>query len=133
MTPAGNRGAPLSAALALLAAITLSTAVWAGVAVPRTAAVVREAVTQEVITTTTAGELLGNDGRYTILFLGSDKRCRKLGSPLGAERCSSLESKVSAASVEGRQHATSIRTSGQTWQMLHWIRRATVLVPSERM
>ena len=47
MTPAGNRGAPLSAALALLAAITLSTAVWAGVAVPRTAAVVREAVAQE--------------------------------------------------------------------------------------
>ena len=58
-------------------------------------------MTQEVITTTTAGELLGDDGRYTILFLGSDKRCRKLGSPLGAERCSSLESKVSAASVEG--------------------------------
>jgi hypothetical protein len=101
VTPAGNRGAPLSAALALLAAITLSTAVWAGVAVPRTAAVVREAVTQEVVTTATAGGLLGSDGRYTILFLGSDKRCRKLGSPLGAERCSSLESKVSAASVEG--------------------------------
>lgn len=101
MTPAGNRGAPLSAALALLAAITLSTAVWAGIAVPRTAAVVREAVTQEVVTTATAGELLGSDGRYTILFLGSDKRCRKLGSPRGAERCSSLESKVSAASVEG--------------------------------
>jgi hypothetical protein len=101
VTPAGNRGVPLSAALALLAAITLSTAVWAGVAVPRTAAVVREAVTQEVVPTPTAGELLGDDGRYTILFLGSDKRCRKLGSPLGAERCSSLESKVSAASVEG--------------------------------
>jgi hypothetical protein len=101
VTPAGNRGAPLSAALALLAAITLSTVVWAGVAVPRTAAVVREAVTQEVVTTATAGGLLGSDGRYTILFLGSDKRCRKLGSPLGAERCSSLESKVSAASVEG--------------------------------
>jgi anionic cell wall polymer biosynthesis LytR-Cps2A-Psr (LCP) family protein len=101
VTPAGNRGAPLSAALALLAAITLSTAVWAGVAVPRTAAVVREAVTQEDVTTATAGELLGDDGRYTILFLGSDKRCRRLGSPLGAERCSSLESKVSAASVEG--------------------------------
>lgn len=101
MTPAGNRGAPLSAALALLAAITLSTAVWAGVAVPRTAAVVRDAVTPEVTTTATAGELLGRDGRYTILFLGSDKRCRALGSPLGAERCSSLESKVSAASVDG--------------------------------
>jgi len=101
VTPAGNRGAPLSAALAILAAITLSTAVWAGVAVPRTAAVVREAVAQEPVTTATAGELLGDDGRYTILFLGSDKRCRKLGSPLGAERCSSLKSKVSAASVEG--------------------------------
>ena len=101
MTPAGNRGAPLSAALALLAAITLSTAVWAGVAVPRTAAAVQESVTQGAATTATAGELLGSDGRYTILFLGSDKRCRNLGSPLGAERCSSLESKVSAASVEG--------------------------------
>ena len=101
MTPAGNRGAPLSAALALLAAITLSTAVWAGVAVPRTAAAVQESVRQGAITTATAGELLGSDGRYTILFFGSDKRCRKLGSPLGAERCSSLESKVSAASVEG--------------------------------
>jgi hypothetical protein len=101
VTPAGNRGAPLSAAIALLAAITLSTAVWAGVAVPRTAAAVQESVRQGAITTATAGELLGSDGRYTILFLGSDKRCRKLGSPLGAERCSSLESKVSAASVEG--------------------------------
>ena len=91
MTPAGNRGAPLSAALALLAAITLSTAVWAGVAVPRTAAVVREAVTQEPVTTATAGGLLGR----------------------------------------GRQHATSIPTSGQTLQMLHSIKRATVQEPSE--
>ena len=110
MTPAGNRGAPLSAALALLAAITLSTAVWAVVAVPRTAAVVREAVTQEVVTTATAGELLGSDGRYTVLFLGSDKRCRALGSPLGAERCSSLESKASAASEE-KPTATKTKTT----------------------
>ncbi len=101
MTPVSNHGAPLSAAIALLAAITLSTAAWAGAGVPRAAAVTREAVAQESFTTAAAGDLLGSDGRYTILFLGSDKRCRKLGSPLGAERCSSLESKVSAASAEG--------------------------------
>ncbi|MGA1422758.1 MAG: hypothetical protein ACO32N_02585 [Candidatus Limnocylindrus sp.] len=94
MTPAGNRGAPLSAALALLAGITLSTAVWAGIASARTVA------TSELSTTAT-GERLGDDGRYTILFLGSDKRCRRLGSPLGAERCSSLEAKVEEASAEG--------------------------------
>jgi hypothetical protein len=96
-----NHGAPLSAAIGLLAAITLSTAAWAGAGVPRAAAVTREAVAQESFTTAAAADLLGSDGRYTILFLGSDKRCRKLGSPLGAERCSSLESKVSAASAEG--------------------------------
>jgi len=94
VTPAGNRGAPLSAALALLAGITLSTAVWAGIASARTV------VTSELSTTAT-GERLGDDGRYTILFLGSDKRCRRLGSPLGAERCSSLEAKVEEASAEG--------------------------------
>ena len=101
MTPVSNHGAPLSAAIGLLAAITLSTAAWAGAGVPRAAAVTREAVAQESFTTAAAADLLGSDGRYTILFLGSDKRCRKLGSPLGAERCSSLESKVSAASAEG--------------------------------
>jgi anionic cell wall polymer biosynthesis LytR-Cps2A-Psr (LCP) family protein len=94
VTPAGNRGAPLSAALALLAGITLSTAAWAGIASARTVA------TSELSTTAT-GERLGDDGRYTILFLGSDKRCRRIGSPLGAERCSSLEAKVEAASAEG--------------------------------
>jgi hypothetical protein len=81
-----NHGAPLSAAIALLAAITLSTAVWAGAGVPRAAAVTREAVAQESFTTAAAADLLGSDGRYTILFLGSDKRCRKLGSPLLNQR-----------------------------------------------
>lgn len=44
-------------------------------------------------------DILGSDGRYTILFLGSDKRCRAMGSPLGAERCSSLEEKAAAATT----------------------------------
>ena len=104
MTPAGNRGAPLSAALALLAGITLSTAVWAGVANARPVSVATETARVATIgetNTTTTGALLGDDGRYTVLFLGSDKRCRRIGSPLGAERCSSLEAKVEAASAEG--------------------------------
>lgn len=93
MTPAGNRGAPLYLALALLAAITISTVAWSGLATAQSNA----AELTEVAT----GDHLGSDGRYTILFLGSDKRCRRLGSPLGAERCSSLEPKVAAASAEG--------------------------------
>lgn len=103
MTPAGNRGAPLYLALALLAAITVSTFAWSGVATarPRTGVSSQPALGENRFESATTDELLGSDGRYTILFLGSDKRCRKLGSPLGAERCSSLESKVSAASVEG--------------------------------
>ena len=104
MTPAGNRGAPLRVALSLLAVITLSTAVWAGVvAAHPDSASARTAQTATAfdLNTSATGELLGDDGRYTILFLGSDKRCRRLGSPLGAERCSSLEAKVEAASAEG--------------------------------
>jgi len=103
VTPAGNRGAPLYLALALLATITVSTVAWSGVATaqPRTGASSQPAAGENGFESATTDELLGSDGRYTILFLGSDKRCRKLGSPLGAERCSSLESKVSAASVEG--------------------------------
>jgi hypothetical protein len=103
VTPAGNRGATLYLALALLAAITVSTVAWSGVATaqPRTGVSSQPALGENRFESATTDELLGSDGRYTILFLGSDKRCRKLGSPLGAERCSSLESKVSAASVEG--------------------------------
>ncbi|MFM7825293.1 MAG: hypothetical protein ACKO8K_04300 [Candidatus Limnocylindrus sp.] len=103
MTPAGNRGAPLYLALALLAAITVSTVAWSGVATaqPRTGVSSQPTLGENRFESATTDELLGSDGRYTILFLGSDKRCRKLGSPLGAERCSSLKSKVSAASVEG--------------------------------
>ncbi|MFM8689945.1 MAG: hypothetical protein ACKODF_02095 [Candidatus Limnocylindrus sp.] len=103
MTPAGHRGATLYLALALLAAITVSTVAWSGVATaqPRTGVSSQPALGENRFESATTDELLGSDGRYTILFLGSDKRCRKLGSPLGAERCSSLESKVSAASVEG--------------------------------
>ena len=101
MTPAGHRGAPHAAALALLAGITFSTATWSGLgplAVTTQGARAAE-VTAEVAALDAS--LLGSDGRYTLLFLGSDKRCRKMYSPLGAERCSSLEPKVAAASVDG--------------------------------
>ena len=101
MTPAGGRGAPYAAALALLAGITFATATWSGLgplAVTTSPARAVE-ITAEVATLDASH--LGSDGRYTLLFLGSDKRCRKIHSPLGAERCSSLESKVAAASADG--------------------------------
>ncbi len=101
MTPAGNRGATTAAAITLLAAITFVTAAWAGVTPIRAAEVPGTESQTADFEPPVAGELLGEDGRYTILFLGSDKRCRRLGSPNGAERCSSLASKVEAASVEG--------------------------------
>ena len=106
MTPARHRGAPYGAALALLAAITVATATWAGLG--PLAVATRSARAAEPITTTApqlaslvGSPLLGSDGRYTILFMGSDKRCRSIHSPLGAERCSSLAPTVAAASVEG--------------------------------
>ena len=101
MTPAGHRGAPHVAAIALLVGITVATATWSGVgplAVTTQAARAAE-VTAEVAALDQS--LLGSDGRYTILFLGSDKRCRRYKSPLGAERCSSLEPQVAAASADG--------------------------------
>ena len=49
-------------------------------------------------------DILGSDGRYTVLFLGSDKRCRAMGSPLGAERCDSLEEKAAAATSEAERN-----------------------------
>ena len=94
MTRAGNRGAPFVAALALLAGITFVTAAWAGVA-PASAHPISAALTAAV------PKLTGSDGRYTILFLGSDKRCRPIHSSLGAERCSSLESKVAEVGGTG--------------------------------
>ena len=101
MTPAGHRGASYAAALALLAGITFVTATWSGLgplAVTTQAVRAAEGVAEA---TELDPSLLGSDGRYTLLFLGSDKRCRKMYSPLGAERCSSLEPKVAAASVDG--------------------------------
>ena len=101
MTPAGHRGALYAAALALLAGITVATATWSGLgplAVTTQAARAAEVVAEA---TELDPSLLGSDGRYTLLFLGSDKRCRRYKSPLGAERCSSLESSVTAASADG--------------------------------
>ncbi|MEI6598748.1 MAG: hypothetical protein WCL22_06935, partial [bacterium] len=106
MTPAGHRGAPYAAALALLAAITVATATWAGLGplagTTRSARAAESlAATATVPASVLGGSLLGTDGRYTILFMGSDKRCRAIHSPLGAERCSSLAPKVAAASADG--------------------------------
>jgi len=105
VTPAGHRGAPHAAAFALLAVITFVTATWSGLGPlavttsrARAAEIMAEAATEARVLDPS---LLGSDGRYTLLFLGSDKRCRKIHSPLGAERCSSLEPKVAAASVDG--------------------------------
>ena len=101
MTPAGHRGVPYAAALALLAGITVATAAWSGIG--PLAVTTQGARAAEVVAEVTELDpsLLGSDGRYTILFLGSDKRCRKMHSRLGAERCSSLESNVAAASAGG--------------------------------
>ena len=101
MTPAGHRGVPYAAALALLAGITVATAAWSGLG--PLAVTTQGARAAEVVAEVTELDpsLLGSDGRYTILFLGSDKRCRKMHSRLGAERCSSLESNVAAASAGG--------------------------------
>ena len=101
MTPAGHRGVPYAAALALLAGITVATAAWSGIG--PLAVTTQGARAAEVVAEVTELDpsLLGSDGRYTLLFLGSDKRCRKMRSPLGAERCSSLESNVAAASAGG--------------------------------
>ena len=101
MTPAGHRGAPYAAALALLAGITLATATWSGLGPLALTAQSARAAEDTAEITQLDPSLLGSDGRYTLLFLGSDKRCRKMHSPLGAERCSSLEPKVAAASVDG--------------------------------
>ena len=101
MTPAGHRGVPYVAALALLAGITVATAAWSGLG--PLAVTTQGARAAEVVAEVTELDpsLLGSDGRYTILFLGSDKRCRKMHSRLGAERCSSLESNVATASAGG--------------------------------
>lgn len=101
MTPAGGRGAPHLVALALLAGIIAVTETWAGlgpIGRPTMAARAVEAIQESA---TLDDSLLGSDGRYTLLFLGSDKRCRRIHSPKGAERCSSLEPQVAAASADG--------------------------------
>lgn len=101
MTPAGGRGAPHLVALALLAGIVAVTGTWAGlgpIGRPTMAARAVEAIQESA---PLDDSLLGSDGRYTLLFLGSDKRCRRIHSPKGAERCSSLEPQVAAASADG--------------------------------
>ena len=72
---------PFAGALVLLSSIIFLTAIWAGPSVQPAAATVN---------------VLGTDGRYTLLFLGSDKRCRRMHSPKGAERCVSIESDFTA-------------------------------------
>ncbi|RLT25008.1 MAG: hypothetical protein DWI51_02340 [Chloroflexi bacterium] len=82
----------LSGAVALLLALTTGLAGWSGL-IPATP-VARAA----------EANILGSDGRYTILFLGSDKRCRAMGSPLGAERCASLEEQATAATTDAERN-----------------------------
>lgn len=101
MTSAGHRGASSTVALALLAVITVATATWSGFGPLAGAPPPIHAAEVAPEVAALDASLLGSDGRYTLLFLGSDKRCRKIHSPLGAERCSSLEPKVAAASVDG--------------------------------
>jgi len=72
---------PFAGALVLLSSIIFITAIWAGPSVQPAAATVN---------------VLGTDGRYTLLFLGSDKRCRRMHSPKGAVRCVSIESDFTA-------------------------------------
>ena len=101
MTPAGHRGALYAAALALLAGITVATATWSGLGPLALTAQSARAAEDTAEITQLDPSLLGSDGRYTLLFLGSDLRCRKMHSPLGADRCISLEPKVAAANAEG--------------------------------
>ncbi|MFZ9767774.1 MAG: hypothetical protein ACO3C4_04720, partial [Candidatus Limnocylindrus sp.] len=54
---------PYALAVALLATIFTATAIWAS--------------TPPAAATATPTNILGTDGRYTLLFLGSDKRCAK--------------------------------------------------------
>ena len=64
---------PYALAVALLATIFAATVIWASTPPSPVAA--------------TTTNILGTDGRYTILFLGSDKRCRGKLIDKTAERC----------------------------------------------
>ncbi len=64
---------PYALAVALLATIFTATVIWASTPVSPVAA--------------TPVNLLGTDGRYTLLFLGSDKRCGGALKDKTAERC----------------------------------------------
>jgi hypothetical protein len=64
---------PYALAVALLATIFAATVIWAGVVPTPVAA--------------TPANILGTDGRYTLLFLGSDKRCLGPLIDKTAERC----------------------------------------------
>ena len=68
MTPAGHRGVPYAAALALLAGITVATAAWSGIG--PLAVTTQGARAAEVVAEVTELDpsLLGSDGRYTLLF-----------------------------------------------------------------
>ena len=85
-------GRSLSGAVALLLALATGLAGWSGLIPAPSAARAAEP------------SIVGSDGRYTILFLGSDKRCRAMGSPLGAERCDSLEERAAAATTEAERN-----------------------------
>lgn len=64
---------PYALAVALLATVFTATVIWAST--PPSAA------------TATPTNILGTDGRYTLLFLGSDKRCSGALMDKTAERC----------------------------------------------
>ncbi|MFM2194022.1 MAG: hypothetical protein RLZZ460_692 [Chloroflexota bacterium] len=64
---------PYALAVALLATIFTATAIWAS--------------TPPAAATATPTNILGTDGRYTLLFLGSDKRCAGALRDKTAERC----------------------------------------------
>ena len=64
---------PYALAVALLATIFAATVIWASAPVSPVAA--------------TPTNILGTDGRYTLLFLGSDKRCSGSLKDKTAERC----------------------------------------------
>ena len=85
-------GRSLSGAVALLLALATGLAGWSGLIPAPSAARAAEP------------SIVGSDGRYTILFLGSDKRCRAMGSPLGAERCNSLEERAAAATSDAERN-----------------------------
>lgn len=82
-----------SLAPALLAALVGTTAAWAGAHVGRA--------------TATPANLLGADGRYTLLFLGSDKRCSGYLPGDTAERCPSLEALSDENPGDARYRASS--------------------------